>query len=139
MSDKKKSGAKKGKDAKSSGPPRNANEVRLSEHPRAQRSINLAKSYAGLGACGLAAFVAWRGGAQFLDVAGRALMWGVAVYVMVWAMSVQVWRHLAVAEVRAAEKRWKERRDAEEERVRKLTAILEENGMPTTGTGVPPR
>ena len=118
--------------------PQKAAEVRLSEHPRAQRSIRLVKSYAGLGAFALAGFAAWHGGAQFVDVASRALLWGMATYLAVWAMAVQVWRHLAIAEVRAAEKVWKERRAAEEEQVRKLAAILEENGMPTTGTGVGP-
>ena len=119
--------------------PRNANEVRIAEHPRARRQIGLAKSYAGLGAFALSAFAAWHGGASFLDVAARALIWGVAAYVVVWALAVQVWRQLAVAEVRAAERRWDERKSAEEEQIRKLSQILDDNGMPTTGAGTAPR
>jgi uncharacterized membrane protein len=65
-------------------------------------------------------------------------MWGIAAYVLVWALAVQVWRHLAVAEVKAAEQLWRERKQAEEEQIRKLTAVLEENGMPTTGAGAMP-
>ena len=117
---------------------RDTNEIRIAEHPRAQRQIGLAKSYAGLGAFALAGYAAWQGGAPFLDVATRSLMWGVAAYVVVWALAVQVWRQLAIAEVRAAERRWTERKNAEEEQIRKLTKVLEDNGMPTTGTGAAP-
>jgi hypothetical protein len=109
--------------------------VKVAEHPRARRQIGLAKSYAALAAFGLVAWSSWRGGAPFLDVAVRALLWGVAAYVVVWALAVHVWRHIAIAEVRAAERRWRERREAEEEQVRKLTQVLEDNGMPTSGTG----
>src|SRR3954468_2704595 len=100
--------------------PRNPNEVVLAAHPRARRQIGLAKSYAGLAGFALAGWAAYRGGAPFLDVASRALMWGMAAYVLVWALAVLVWRHLAVAEVRAAEKRWRERKQAEEDQIQKL-------------------
>jgi hypothetical protein len=118
--------------------PRNPNEVVLAAHPRARRQIGLAKSYAGLAAFAYAGWAAYKSGAPFLDVSSRALMWGLAAYVLVWALAVQVWRHLAVAEVRAAEKRWRERKQAEEDQIQKLSAILEDNGMPTTGTGAMP-
>lgn len=117
----------------------NRNEVRIAEHPRARRQIGLAKSYAGLGAFALAGYAAWQGGAPFLDVATRSLVWGVAAYVVVWALAVQVWRQLAVAEVRAAERRWTAQKSAEEEQIHKLTKVLEDNGMPTTGPGAAPR
>ena len=35
-------------------------------------------------------------------------------------------------------KREQERKQEEEDRIRKLSAILEDNGMPTTGTGAMP-
>ena len=107
--------------------------IRISEHPRAQRSINVLKSYAGLGAFLFAGYSSWQAGNEFVDVATRALTWGIAAYVLVWALAVQVWRQLAVAEVRAAEKRWRESRQVDDEQVAKLTQILEDNGMPTTG------
>jgi hypothetical protein len=128
----------RGQRAKGSRAPSSAREVRLAEHPRARRQIELAKSYAALGAFALVAYAAWHGGAPFVDVAVRALMWGVAAYLVVWALAVQVWRHLAIAEVRAAERRWRERRHAEEEQIGQLTRILEDNGMPTGGTGAMP-
>ena len=111
--------------------------IAIANHPKAQHQINLLKSWAGLGACGLAGYFAWQGGAEFLDVATRALIWGIATYVAVWAMAVQVWRQVAVAEVRAAERRWRERKEAQEEQVEKLRKVLEDNGMPTDGPGVP--
>src|SRR3954466_7974862 len=104
--------------------------IAIANHPRAQHQINVLKSYAGLAAFGLAAYLAWKGGAEFVDVATRALLWGVAVYVAVWAMAVQVWRQIAVAEVRAAEKEWKRRNEAEAEQVEKLRKVLQDNGMP---------
>lgn len=136
MSKKTAKGAESGKRSKKA--PQKASEVRVNQHPRARRQIGLAKSYAGLIAFAVVAWSAYRGGAPFPDVAFRALLWGFSSYLVVWALAVQVWRHVAVAEVRAAERAWKERREAEEEQVRKLTKVLEDNGMPTTGTGVMP-
>lgn len=127
-----KKGAKPGATRRQAG-------IRLADHPRARVSIQKSKSYAGLGAFLLAGYAQWNAGGQFLDVASSALLWGVVAYVLVWALAVQVWRHLAIAEVRAAQRRWEESKEARErEQVAKLTAVLEENGMPTTGTGVPP-
>ena len=118
--------------------PEKAADVILAEHPRARRSIGVVKSYAGLAAFLLAGYISWKAGLAFVDVAIRALMWGIAAYLLVWTLAVHVWRHLAIAEVRAAERQWEERKAAEQEQVQKLTAILEDNGMPTTGTGAPP-
>ena len=128
MSTKAKGKGKKGKKGGARG-----QAIRISNHPRAQRSINVVKSYAGLGAFLFAGYSSWHAGNEFIDVATRALMWGVAAYVLVWALAVQVWRHLAIAEVRAAEKRWREARQPDDEQVGKLTRILEDNGMPTAG------
>src|SRR3954471_17032315 len=108
--------------------------IAIANHPKAQHQINALKSYAGLAAFGFAGYLAWKGGAEFVDVATRALLWGVAVYVAIWAMAVQVWRQVAIAEERAAEKVWKERKEAQAEQVEKLKKVLEDNGMPPEGT-----
>jgi hypothetical protein len=108
--------AQKGKAAKRAGAPQSAGEVRLSEHPRAKHQIRVAKGWAGLAGLALAGYSSWHGGAPFFDTVVRALLWGVASYVVVWFCAVQVWRHLAIAEVRSAEKLWRERR-AEAERL----------------------
>ena len=112
--------------------------IAVANHPRAQHQINVVKSWAGLGAFFLAAYLSWKGGAVFTDVALRALLWGIGTYVAVWAMAVHVWRHVAVAEVRAAEKRWREQREAQQEQVEKLRKALDDTGMPTDGTGALP-
>src|SRR4051794_30043821 len=98
--------------------------VVLRNHPRARRQIGLAKSYAGLAAFAFAGWAAWHAGRPFFDVAERALLWGVAGYLLVWAVAVHVWRHVAIAEVRAAEKRWREAR-AEEVQIRQMTRVLD--------------
>ena len=97
-------------------------EVKLTAHPRAQRQIGLLKAYGGLAGFGLAAWASARTGAPFLDVAVRALMWGVISYVVVWALAVQVWRHVAVAEVRAAESRWRDHKQHLEEQRKEAVA-----------------
>ena len=48
----------------------------------------------------------------------RALFWGVVAYFVMWVCAVQVWRHLAIAEVRAAERRWLERKQEQERLIR---------------------
>jgi hypothetical protein len=107
----------KGKGSKGSAKaPQNAGDIKLSEHPRARHQIRVAKGWAGLAGCALAGYASWHGGSPFFDTALRALMWGVAAYLLVWFLAVQVWRQVAIAEVRAAEKRWLERK-AEAERV----------------------
>jgi hypothetical protein len=105
-----------GKKGKSAAAPRTPGEVRLSEHPRARRQINVAKGWAGLAGFALAGYESWSGGLPVIDIALRALLWGTAAYLLVWFCAVQVWRHLAVAEVKSAEKLWQERK-AETERL----------------------
>lgn len=99
-------------------------DVVLRNHPRARRQIGLAKSYAGLASFAFAGWAAWHAGRPFFDVAERALLWGMAGYMLVWAVAVYVWRHIAIAEVRAAERRWREAR-AEEEQIRQMTRVLD--------------
>jgi hypothetical protein len=93
-------------------------EIKLSAHPRAKHQIRVAKGWAGLAGCVLAGYASWHGGAPFFDSALRALMWGVAAYLLVWFCAVQVWRQIAVAEVRAAEKVWHERKAEAEQAAR---------------------
>jgi hypothetical protein len=113
----------KKKDAKGSAKgakkaPQASSEIKLSGHPRAQHQIRLAKGWAGLAGCVLAGYASWHGGAPFFDTVLRALMWGVAAYMLMWFCAVQVWRHVAIAEVRAAEKVWRERKAEAEQAAR---------------------
>jgi hypothetical protein len=118
---------------KRSGPPRKAGDVRLSEHPRAKHQIAVAKGWGGLIGLGLAGYVTYGHGLGFLDVAIRALGWGLAAYLLVWFCAVQVWRHLAVAEVRSAEKLWRERRVAQERAADERRAEIERTAVMAGG------
>jgi hypothetical protein len=111
---------KAGKAAKT--PPRASGEIKLSEHPRARHHIRVAKGWAGLAGCALSGYASWHGGAPFVDTALRALLWGVAAYVLVWFCAVQVWRQIAIAEVRAAEKLWRQRKEETEQIARERIA-----------------
>jgi uncharacterized membrane protein len=105
-------------------------EISIAQHPRARRQIALAKGWAGLAGCALAGYASWQGGAPFFDTVLRALLWGVAAYVVMWFLAVQVWRQLAIAEVRAAEKQWLERkREAERIQRERAAQIQAEQAM----------
>jgi hypothetical protein len=99
---------KKGKKGKKAPP--SSGQITLTEHPRARYQIRLAKGWGGLLACAFAGYASWHGGAPFVDSMLRALLWGVAAYVLVWFCAVQVWRQIAIAEVRAAEQEWRARK-----------------------------
>jgi hypothetical protein len=112
----------KGQKRKGAAASQPSGEIKLSEHPRARHQIRLAKGWAGLAGCALSGYASWNGGAPFVDTALRALLWGVAAYVLVWFLAVQVWRHIAIAEVRAAEKLWRQRKAETEQIARERIA-----------------
>src|SRR4051812_14359391 len=85
-------------------------EMRLSEHPRASRHIRKAKGWGGLAAFMLVGLLSLRAGVPFFESGLRALLAGAAGYAVGWGITVLAWRHLAVAEVRAAERLVAERR-----------------------------
>jgi hypothetical protein len=86
--------------------------ISVSAHPRAAYSIRRMKGFGGLLGLLLVAWLSWRAGALPVDVALRALVGGIVGYVACWTIAVQVWRHLVIAEARAAAKRLQERRAA---------------------------
>jgi hypothetical protein len=79
--------------------------VRLSDHPRAKASINRAKAFGGLIGFILGFWLAQSGGLPAFDTGVRALVGGISGYVLVWLAAVQIWRQLAIAEFKAAEKK----------------------------------
>jgi hypothetical protein len=135
MANKKQAQKQKGKKGKKGAP---AAGIAVANHPKASRQIAKLKSYAGLAAFAYSGYAAYHAGDQFADVAFRAIVWGIAIYIAVWAAAVHVWRHVAIAEVRAAERRWKDQKAAQNAQADKLRKVLEENGMPTEGTGAMP-
>lgn len=86
--------------------------LKLSDHPRAARQIRAAKGWGGLLGFGLVALLSWQAGIPPFDVGVRALAGGTVGYVVGWAGAVHAWRHLAVAEIRAAQRAVTERRRA---------------------------
>ena len=92
--DKKAKKAKKGKGTESGG-------LSVAAHPRASAQVRKAKGWGGLAAFAITGYLSLSHGAT-ADIAGmRALVAGVAGYVLAWGCAVMVWRQLMVAEIRA--------------------------------------
>jgi hypothetical protein len=77
-----------------------AGDVKLSAHPRARAQIRRAKGVGGLIGFFLVAYVSWHHGTDFVHLGLRAILGGMAFYVVSWAAAVYYWRQLAIAEVR---------------------------------------
>jgi hypothetical protein len=86
--------------------------IRVAAHPRAAYSIARIKGYGGLIGLLLMTFLSWRAGLPAIDAALRGLVGGVAAYFACWALGVQVWRHLVMAEAAAAAEVVRKRREA---------------------------
>lgn len=99
--------------------------IRINDHPRACRQIDLARGWGGIGAFGLVALLGYEGGIPPESIALRSVIAGVLGYIVCWGLAVMVWRHLAVAEEAAA------RASAEQRR----TALLEEIERRNAGLG----
>ena len=91
--------------------------IALEHHPRAQHSITRAKGLAGIACFAVAGFLSLRAGVPFFDSGLRALVAGVAGYAIAWFGAVQVWRHLAVAEIRRHQAQTLERRRRVQEEI----------------------
>jgi hypothetical protein len=91
-----KADGKKGKDGKkgASGGPS------IATHPRAGAQVRRAKGLGGLGGFAIAGLLSLQAGVPTFDVGLRALVAGVTGYMLAWACSVTVWRHLVLAELR---------------------------------------
>jgi uncharacterized membrane protein YccC len=90
--------AKGGADAAEGG-------IRLSAHPRARRTIRLAKGWGGLATFVLVLLLSAQAGVPAADALVRAIVGGFVGYVVAWAMAVTVWRHVAVAEIEQTRRR----------------------------------
>ena len=107
---------------------RGTSAIRLCDHPRANRQIELSRGWGGIGAFAFVGLVSYEAGVPLLSAGLRAILAGIVGYFAFWALAVLVWRHLAVAEADAA------RASAEARR----TALLEEierraNAVPNGG------
>ncbi|MEA2383118.1 MAG: hypothetical protein QOH72_3089 [Solirubrobacteraceae bacterium] len=90
---------------KPKGPAVPSTAISVSAHPRAAYSIRRTKGWGGLIGLVLVGWFSYRAGLMPVDAALRALVGGIVGYVACWTISVQVWRHLVIAEARAAAER----------------------------------
>jgi hypothetical protein len=77
----------------------------LSRHPRAHAQIKTLRAWAGIAALFLTIFLSLRAGVPTADAWLRGLIGGLAAFMLTWAISVAVWRQLALAQVEAARRR----------------------------------
>lgn len=87
---------KKGKGADATGGPS------VAAHPRASYQVRRAKGWGGIAGFAIAAYLSYKAGVPTFDLGMRALVAGMVGYMLAWACAVTVWRHLVLAEIRAA-------------------------------------
>jgi hypothetical protein len=87
---------------KPKGPTAPAHAISVAAHPRAAYAVRRTKGWGGLIGLLLVAWYSHRAGLMPVDVALRALTGGIVGYVVAWVIALQVWRHLVIAEARAA-------------------------------------
>lgn len=98
---------KKGKDRSAKGKKRtkgtapSGHGASVAGHPRAARAVRRAKGFGGLAAFALAALISRKAGISHEQMLTRALIAGIAGYLLMWALAVTVWRNVVAAEMRA--------------------------------------
>jgi len=103
------------KPKKAKGPAVSETAISVAAHPRASYAVRRAKGWGGLIGLLLVAWYSHRAGLMAVDVALRALTGGIVGYVVAWVVALQVWRHLVIAEARAAADRLAQRAAAASE------------------------
>lgn len=96
-----KSKGKKGKKG-NKGADNGGRAISVADHPRAAAAVKRAKGFGGLGGFALAAYISHKAGVPAAQVGERALAVGIAGYLVAWACAVTIWRHLVLAEFKAA-------------------------------------
>lgn len=96
---------KKGKDESGALTPSVAN------HPRARYQVRRAKGWGGIAGFVIAGYLSYKTGVPTFDVGMRALVAGIVGYMLAWMCAVTVWRHLVLAELRAALERTQQTTD----------------------------
>ncbi len=74
----------------------------VANHPRARYQVRRAKGWGGIAGFAIAAYLGYKAGVPTFDVGLRALVAGMVGYMLAWMCAVTVWRHLVLAELRAA-------------------------------------
>lgn len=92
---------KKGKKGKGNA----AGGLSIAAHPRASYQVRRAKGWGGILGFALAGYLSYKAGVPTFDLGLRALIAGIVGYMLAWFCAVTVWRHLVLAELRAAVER----------------------------------
>lgn len=100
--------SKRSKKTRGEGEATGEEAVSLASHPEAAAQIRQAKGWGGLLGLALVAFVTWRGGGTLETVAEYALIGGLVGFLLAWALMLNIWRHMALADIT------RKRRQAEE-------------------------
>ena len=96
---------KKGKGKKGKGPADASGGPSIAAHPRASYQVRRAKGWGGMAGFAIAAYLSYKAGVPTADLGMRAIISGIVGYMLAWACAVTVWRHLMLAELRAARER----------------------------------
>lgn len=107
--------------------------LRLTRLPRAQAQIRAAKGWAGIGGFVLTLYLALQAGLPAFDACVRALVFGVALYLVAWMAAIVVWRQLALARVETARRRFEDERDELLRRLAEEASAAAESGQTTAG------
>ena len=99
--DKKKKKKKKGEEDASAAPSSSV-APSVANHPRARYQVRRAKGWGGIAGFAIAGYMSYKAGVPTFDVGVRALVAGIVGYMLAWKCAVTVWRHLVLAELRAA-------------------------------------
>ena len=73
----------------------------VAKHPRARRSIRAIRGWSALIAFMVVEYKCLKGGMTFDQSVTRALLAGIAAFLVAWMAAVIVWRQLVVAEIEA--------------------------------------
>lgn len=96
--------------------------IRLCDHPRASRQIELGRGGGGIGCFVFVGLLSLQANVGLPLATARALLAGIVGYVAGWGLSVMVWRHLVLAEADAARYAAEQRRNALLEEIERRSA-----------------
>jgi hypothetical protein len=82
------------------GEPQFGERVSVASHPKAIEHVRRAKGLGGIGGFIIAAYLSYHANIPIDQIGLRALLSGIAGYMLGWACSVTVWRHLVLAEMK---------------------------------------
>ena len=98
----------------------------VSAHPRARRSISRTKAWGGLLTFALVALLSYRAGVPAFEIGVRALVAGIAGYLVAWCAAVALWQRLVVQEIKEQTERRRAQHEAALERMKAAQEAADE-------------